>query len=445
MLLALAMGAAESLAQSAESGPSAAVPQTKSELEAEYNRTFEQMLKNPADLDTTFHFAELATELGNYEAAISALERMLLFNPELPRVRFELGVLYFRLGSYDIARTYLTEARDAPGTPKEVQARANAFLAEIDKRASPHKFSGALSTGLRFQSDANAGSGPDVIANGISATLSSQFTRRPDWNAFVTGNGRYTYDLGTQNNSVIESDGVFYYSKQRKVGTVDLALAELNLGPRFDVIPGDTLWMNLRPYVLANDVFLDHEQYFYTLGSGIEASRPLGDRLAVDGVYEFRFKRFSDSPNQPTAVQLNSVVNSFALDFRYALLQSGVVGLGTSFAKEDAAQTFNSNKELDFRLNYTQSFDLPFSIPEGPLVVIPALYRIYTTYDDPDPSVDPTNKRVNQEWRWAVTAQLGLYKGVAANVQFMRQVVGSSLPNFKYNNTSVTLGLLWTF
>ena len=114
LAVALLLGASVA---AAETGSGEATPETRAQLEAEYNQAFGQMLKNPADLDVTFRFAKLATKLGNDEAAISALERMLLFNPDLPRVRFELGVLYFRLGSYDIARSYFTEARDAPDSP----------------------------------------------------------------------------------------------------------------------------------------------------------------------------------------------------------------------------------------------------------------------------------------------------------------------------------------
>ena len=75
------------------------------ELQAEYDALFEQMFRDPADLDVTFRYAEVSALLGNFEAAVSALERMLLFNPDLPRGRLELGVLYFRLGSFALART----------------------------------------------------------------------------------------------------------------------------------------------------------------------------------------------------------------------------------------------------------------------------------------------------------------------------------------------------
>ncbi len=444
LIAALALGFETAAAQS-QSGTETGAPQTRAELQSQYNQAFQEMLKNPTDLDITFHFAELATDLGNYEAAISALERMLLFNPNLPRVRFELGVLYFRLGSYDIARTYLTQARDAPDTPAEVRDRVNAFLAEIDKRASPSKLNGMLMAGLRYQSDANAGPGPNVEAGGVPATLSSQFVKRADWNAFTTGNLRHTYDLGTQDNALIETNGTYYYSKQEDIGLVDVALVELNTGPRVDVMDGDKVLFNIRPYVLANDVFLNHDQYLYTLGTGLEVLKEVTSNLLVDSYYEFRFKRFKNSANQPTATQLDSVVHALSFDLRYAVLESGFFDLGTSIAKEPARFSFNSNEQANFHLAYNQSIALPFSVPQGPLALIPAIYRIYTTYDQPDPAIDPSVKRHDREWDYVLTAQLGLYKGLAANLQLQRQVVNSTLPNFKYNNTSVLMGLSWSF
>ena len=77
----------------------------RASLEAQKEALFQRMLQNPADLDTTFAYADVSARLGDNEAAVSALERMLLFNPDLPRVQLELGALYFRMGSFEIART----------------------------------------------------------------------------------------------------------------------------------------------------------------------------------------------------------------------------------------------------------------------------------------------------------------------------------------------------
>ena len=96
---------------------------------------------------------------------------MLLVNPNLPRVRLELGVLYFRLGSYQLAQSYLKRAIEGE-VPDEVCARVEVFLEEIAKRFSRHQFSGSVLAGLRYQSNANAGpSSNAILANGVAATL----------------------------------------------------------------------------------------------------------------------------------------------------------------------------------------------------------------------------------------------------------------------------------
>ena len=115
MLLALLAPFAAPFMASAQSLPTA----DKHRLEAQKNALFQQMLNNPANLDIAFSYADVATQLGDYEAAVSTLERMLLFNPNLPRVQLELGVLYFRMGSFELARDYFAKALAArPDTVK---------------------------------------------------------------------------------------------------------------------------------------------------------------------------------------------------------------------------------------------------------------------------------------------------------------------------------------
>jgi tetratricopeptide (TPR) repeat protein len=71
---------------------------------------FQTMLNKPSNLDTTLQYAVSTKQAGDLEASIGALERLLFFNRDLSRVRFELGALYFRLGSYEMARGYFQSA-----------------------------------------------------------------------------------------------------------------------------------------------------------------------------------------------------------------------------------------------------------------------------------------------------------------------------------------------
>src|SRR5437763_2323158 len=154
----------------------AQAPAERASLEAQKQALFEQMLRNPNDLDATFAYADVAAKLGDNEAAIGALERMLLFNPNLPRVQLELGALYFRLGSFDAAQGYFEKAL-AANPPPDVKARVETYLAQIVQRNSPEHFGGLLFFGAQYQSDANVAPGSSLINTLLlgPVTLQSQF------------------------------------------------------------------------------------------------------------------------------------------------------------------------------------------------------------------------------------------------------------------------------
>jgi tetratricopeptide (TPR) repeat protein len=107
-----------------EAGPSDA-------LRAKYDQAFAESLEKPADPDVLVHFAEVAVEFGDIEGAISALERLLLIDAEQPEVKLELGVLYYRLGSTEVARSYLQDVSSSKEASNESKERANTFLKEM--------------------------------------------------------------------------------------------------------------------------------------------------------------------------------------------------------------------------------------------------------------------------------------------------------------------------
>src|SRR5260370_17526436 len=116
------------------------------------------------------------------EGVISALERMLLINPDLARVRLELGVLYYRLGSYEVARTYLDTALKSPSLPADVRGKAQEYLAEIESKAKPSSLGGEVFFGWRYQSNANLGpAGSSVLLFGQPANLNQQGLGTPHW------------------------------------------------------------------------------------------------------------------------------------------------------------------------------------------------------------------------------------------------------------------------
>ena len=415
-------------------------------LKAQYDAAFQEMFRNPSDLDLMFKFAGLAMRLGNHEAAISTLERMLIFNPELPRVRLELGVLYLRLGSYSTSRAYLAKAIERKDVPQEVRQRAAAFLAEIDKRQSRHRFTGSAFAGARYQTNANAGPGsPAVRAAGFDAVLDDLFLAQSDENLFIIATVQHDYDLQTQRSETWQTNVLAYASKQRELSELDLGIFEVTTGPRLAFAPEAIEDMTIRPYGLANIVVLDKERFFHTYGAGVHLAKPFGQKVLTDAGYEFRRKLFRSSSDRPTADELSGYEHAVNIGGRFAVTENILFNAHLSAVFLSAKKDYNSNRELAALGGVSIRYDAPFGVTSWPWLFSVSGARIITDYDDPDPAVDPGVTRSDKEWRVAVSNNIGLTRdwSIVVQVQYLR--ADSNLPNFERENMVALIGASWNF
>lgn len=101
------------------------------EKQAQFDALYEQLLADPTNVDVTLEYAKLAVDIGDYEAAIPPLERVLLQMPNSSKIKLELAMMYYLLGSYDTARNYFTEiSADKAATPDTIR-QANDYLKKL--------------------------------------------------------------------------------------------------------------------------------------------------------------------------------------------------------------------------------------------------------------------------------------------------------------------------
>src|ERR1700721_3737580 len=143
---------------------------------------------------------------------------MLYYNPNLPRVKLQLGVLYFHLHSYEMARNYFDAVLKDPNLPSDEHIEVQTYLAAVDKAVAINQLSAYGQFGLAYQTNANAGpNSPNVLALGQNALLSPQFQKTPDWNAFGLDTVHAFYDFNDQRGEGWEPDVITYYSQQFSV------------------------------------------------------------------------------------------------------------------------------------------------------------------------------------------------------------------------------------
>jgi len=415
------------------------------------NALFDRMLRNPADLDAVFAYVDVSARLGDNEAAISALERLLLFNPNLPRVALELGVLYYRMGSFDAARSYLQKAASL-NPPPDVQARVDEYLARVANIDAPQRLTGYFLFGGQYQSDMTVSSGSTLIQSAVANQLiSSQFTRQAGGNLFASGGALYSYDLGTQNRDALEIGGAGIVNHYFKNSQFDIDLGEVTAGPRFRFpnldIPG-VQWVSLKPYVITNEVGLGEKQYFYTVGGGLETTAVLWGDLSTRLAYEFRSKNFTAAAERPASVGLTGDDNLLIFAVKKPVTANSLVTAEFDYLDQSTRFNYFSNHTYAISAAYRVSYPDPTGIVKLPLETDFFASHTWSLYEAPDPccatngsATAPTGSdRYDRHWRFGITQYFPLTPAVSIVLQVERDVVLSNLPIYEYTSNTVLLG-----
>lgn len=417
------------------------------EQEREYDAAFQEMLRNPADLDVLFKFATIATKTGDYEGAISALERMLLVNPDLPRVRLELAVLYYRLGSYEVARTYLEAVVASPGIPAEVRARAEQYLAEVVKRSTPSRFVGETFAGVRYQSNANLGPPTSSVRLfGQTANLNQSGLGTADWGVVGSGFVRHIYDLGTQDKAALETQLTGYANRQFQISQANVSILDLTSGPRFQAFQGIFEDVSIKPLMSAGYIWVNDVPYYGSYGSGVEFGSLLSDKLRNTSIATYRRLMYQDSWYLPFNSLYTGNEYTANTTFQYALNEM-VMLFGNGNIQR--YMTDNSPQYAYVLLGVGGGMQFRFADPlfksQLPWSIALSANLQWWNYDQPDPVIDPSLSRQQNDVILNITLSVPFDERTNLIVSGGRFVRSANIPNYTFTNNSFLMGVSWRF
>jgi tetratricopeptide (TPR) repeat protein len=420
---------------------------SKAGLEKQYDEAFQEMLKKPADLDVLFKFATIASQTGDLEGAVSALERMLLINGDLPRVRLELGVLYYRLGSYEVARTYLESALKSPNLPPDVRSRAEQFMAQVQAQQKTSQFAGEAFLGLRYQSNANLGPATsNVSLFGQTANLNQQSLGQPDWGVVSTLQIRHRYDLGLQDKSAIETQFTGYVNRQFQVSAANVSLIDLISGPRFQAFSGTFEDVTLKPFGAFGAIWVNDVNYYVSYGAGLEGAILLSDRLRNVSTFVFRHHDAQNNWYLPTNSQFTGMEYSAASTFQFQLspiVQLFAILSGQRFEASNAP--WQSYQLGGVGGGFGFKFIDPFLKTGLPWTINLSVTEQWWAYDAPDPTVDPNTFRDQTDTIANIVVAIPFDDRTTFSVTGGRFVRNATISNYAFTNNSLMFGLGWRF
>ena len=414
--------------------------------QAAYDAAFDEMQRDPGNSDKALAYAEAAIKVGDLEGAIGALERLLIFNPDLPRIRLEVGVLYYRLGSYDLARSYLAQLADRADLPEDVRAKVKDYLAQIDQLSSQHRLTGQVLTGFRYQSNATygpSGSGLSILGLNFPATSSGG---KGDANFFGLGAVNYVYDFQQPDPLTLEANLTMYGAKQFRQTFLDLSLTQIDVGPRFglsNLLEG----ASVRPYVVGDYLSLGGSHFLASYGGGVNGFAPLMDRLTLLTNFEIQNRQYYTDASRPRIENRTGDYIAIRVSPQYALTENQLIGFLAEVDRTLAEQGYERQTQLVLGPTYQIRFDSP--IPQTgllrPWTGSLGFNHVWRWYSVPDVLVDPFNTRRDSEYNLGATLEIGVVDGISTLLQAQQTWVNSNIQNYKYTNTIGVVAVSFTF
>jgi hypothetical protein len=410
-----------------------------------YDAAFQESLKNPSDPATVLRYAEAAVKVNDYEGAISGLERLLLINGDQPRVKLELGTLYYRLGSYEAARAYFESARASPKTTEEIKQRSGEYLAAIDKRTGKSQFSGDLLAGIQYSTNANSGPTGGVRAFGTTVVPNPTFAQRGDFAGVFAANIHHRYDLERQDSGALESNVSFYGTRQFQVSEANVALLDINTGPRMKPFGGWAEQISVRPFIMGRYVAVDDMTSYWAWGAGGEANVPLSPKISANIALLGQRREFVNNYLAPFNNESTGVEGATVFDLRAEITSNFWVTVGGNISRYTAVVQSQSYWQFGAGTSATLRFADPIGINGRPWQMTANAYTSHGFYDQPDVFIDPTVTRTQVDYGVGLALSIPLDDRFALTAQTSYAQRSASISNYSYNAFTSLVGVGWRF
>lgn len=344
--------------------------------------TFEQVVRNPGDLNLAFRYAQQQIREGDLLGASGTLERILIANPRLVQVRAVYAIVLFRLKNFVEAERELKTVLRAR-IPDSLRRQLQPFIDAANRRQKDTRFTVLLSLGYVWDSNRNASASKEDLIRlfGATAAAPTGSGGAPD-NAFqIVASLGVEHDISVQHRHRLVGSVAYYFQNQTNLHFFDTQSITVQGGYVHD---GETWELQTLLYYRFQN--LSQQPLVHVVGGRVDYRRPLTRKTRLIAfiqlesqnfrpLREVPVQRLRTGPEYRTGVELNHLLRSDLL----------LTGSGTAIRK-DATGFFNDYYGVLLLGRATYLF--------GPgLFVLGQVSWEYDFYDDADPFVSRRRRR----------------------------------------------------
>jgi tetratricopeptide (TPR) repeat protein len=406
---------------------------------AEQAALFARLQDAPDDPSLALDYVRLSLSLGDLEAAISTLERQLIYRPDDASVMVELGAAYFRLGSYGAAGHYFRRARDA-GVSPETDERISDFLAAIEDRSRRSKVSGSVSAGLVASTNANLGVDDRTIRFfGIPAIIGEEFESQGDMGFRVVGAVTHDYDLGRANLDVWRSEASLYSIRFFSEDQGDVDSLAFSTGPNL-ALTDSAFGPQARPFAGVRFTRSAGAPFYNEYGGGLDLSDTLSPRWNVFGRAGAGYRDYLGGRDD-----YDGAVARGLAGLSYAPSQGLALFALTLADAEFADSEPQRNLELGVRVAAQYDYAPGFAAIDQLWTLTGYAQVSRRQYAEPDPEVDPSRTRRDDDYRVGFAHLFRLGGGIGLQVDVDAFTQESTVVNYDLESVTGAVSAVFEF
>lgn len=444
-LLAFCLGAVATSAL-AQNVPPPTVP--------EVDRAFRDVLANASSMEARSKYATLLVNSGNFEGGIAALEGLLLMPDAPARIRVELGVLYYRLGSYAISESYLRAAIEDPRLEPALKTQAESLLRDVVQRNKTSRISGTLMLGVRGQSNpTSATNNTQIYYLGLPVARGNDAGPKSDTDTHVWGELNHELDLDKQNEATLVSSLVGYASHYNSVNSYtkqlgysksyDLTILAGTTGIRFRPMAETELL--IRPHLIAGEVMANGSAHFTNNGFGLDGDYRTSESVAWSGAYENTKLVFSSREDMPNVALQGGTRQIARITAAIETSPGRFVITELGYTDMDGNAQYSAYREPHLQMSYLFSYAPLVGSSALPWTTTVSLNVSRKEFRGPDPIAQPFTARVDTGLRASLVNNMPLSRDLSLQLELEYSDTSSNIPNFTSTNTSGTVAVIWKY
>ncbi len=457
-----APSAAQQSAQTApQTVPGTVTTDTKAKLEAERlaeeaerrrllegrDVSFDEVLADPDNIDLNFAYAETQIRKGDVRGAGATLERILLVDPDLPRVRLLYAIVQFRLENLEEAERELRNVRDLE-MPEELRRSIDDYLKQIDQKRQRTRWSVFASLGGQYDTNRNAGAkSRRGLLLDIDTQVEGQSNQIDDF--AIQGLTRFegAHDLGFQAKHEVFGSLTYYHAQQAQLGRLDIRSSTLEAGGNIDLTP-----TTITPVYYERFLRLARQNYMHARGARLRATEQLVQGWSAYTEFQGEDQKYRNISSDQSARLRQGPQWEGAFGTDYVLSPTMRINLEMRYLVKEAREKFNMYTQKQWSASHI------WLLGDG-MFLLSSFTHQRDTYDDPDTLISVTTRR-DETYRGRITYGLPLtyftgegsflgqvLEGFNLTASFEYYRSGSNLTNYTYDSKkyAIAISKRWDF